>query len=203
MLGNSKTRENCKRTCIRWHYVYSSLVLEFPIVIVCLLRHRLIIIVWQPLEHILASSSKTVDDRGKLFRGYMSGYAQITLRCHRNNAVVNNDFCWSASLYVPERPSDRLNCPINPPIVVHVVFSRTLWHTAGQIQGFSSANSAVYVANGLKTTWQFAVKVSAALSFSLSFLQVIIWQKMEFIISLLGCEYLLYQACHWDHLNCY
>ena len=47
-------------------------------------------IAWRPFEQILACSSKTVGDKRKMFAGNMSGYARITLRCHRRSAVVNN-----------------------------------------------------------------------------------------------------------------
>ena len=67
----------------------------------------LIVIVWRPLEHISAQSPKTVGEREN-FRASMSGYAQITLRCHSRSAVVNDKACRNASLYVSGRPTDRL-----------------------------------------------------------------------------------------------
>ena len=49
-----------------------------------------IVIVWQPLEHILARSYKTAGDKEKFFYGNMSGYARLNLWCHSHSAVVND-----------------------------------------------------------------------------------------------------------------
>ena len=67
---------------------------------------RLIVIVWRPLEHISPLSSKTVGD-GKVF-GNILGNLRNILRWHSHGAVVNAKACRSASLYVPDRPIDRL-----------------------------------------------------------------------------------------------
>ena len=70
-------------------------------------RH-LIVNVWQPLENLLAPSSKTVDDREKVFWGNMSGATQITLWWHSHGTLLNDVACRSASVYVPDWPTFSL-----------------------------------------------------------------------------------------------
>ena len=64
------------------------------------LLRRLIVIVWRPLEHISASSSKTVGDTEKVFCGNMSGATRGPTRWHSHSAVISNKAWRSASLNV-------------------------------------------------------------------------------------------------------
>ena len=43
-----------------------------------------------------------------MFRGNMSAFARITIRCHSWSPVVNDKACGAASLHVPGRPTDGL-----------------------------------------------------------------------------------------------
>ena len=100
----------------------------------CLLRRRLIVIVWQPPEHISAPSSKTVGDREKHFWGYMSGATRFTLRWHSHGAVVNDKPCRSATLHVPDRPTGFLhshNSKTRWPISVIRTLSVSPWDALG------------------------------------------------------------------------
>ena len=54
-----------------------------------IIKGYLIVIVRQPLQHILANRSKTLADREKVFGGNMSGYALITLCSHSCSTMVN------------------------------------------------------------------------------------------------------------------
>ena len=64
--------------------------------------HRLIVIVWWPLQHILATSSKMVGDRENMFWG-LSSYAQITFLCHSCSAVIHDEACGIGNLCVPDQ----------------------------------------------------------------------------------------------------
>ena len=95
--------------------------------------HCLIVIVWQPLEHILAYISKTVGNREKSFGVNMSGAVRITHRWHSHGTVVNNKASRSASVYVPERPTKTFlhshNSKKRWPILVIQTLLESPWYT--------------------------------------------------------------------------
>ena len=85
---------------------------------------RRIVIFWRPLEHILAHSSITVGQRGKMFVANISGYLRITLRCHSRSAVVNDRVSRGTSLHVPDWPLCAL---INQNFVLFLDFINCNW----------------------------------------------------------------------------